>query len=103
MINPIQQQFGKKIAQLRSDRGWSQAELAKRSGLHFTYIGGIERGERNLSLQNIHKIAQAFGVPVWSLFVNQTLAQSEEAIRTGVLKGIRKDLERIQELLKGLK
>jgi transcriptional regulator with XRE-family HTH domain len=42
--------------------GWSQEKLAEKADLHWTYVGGIERGERNISLQNIVKIARALGV-----------------------------------------
>ena len=50
---------GKTIRRLRIARGWTQEELADRAGLHSTYIGGIERGERNVSLDNLIKIATA--------------------------------------------
>lgn len=51
--------LGKKVRELRVERGWSQEKLAAVTGLHRTYIGGIERGERNVSLQNILQIARA--------------------------------------------
>jgi len=51
--------FGKTIRRLRLARGWTQEELAHRAKLHPTYIGGIERGERNLGLDNIFKLARA--------------------------------------------
>jgi transcriptional regulator with XRE-family HTH domain len=55
--------FGKKIIRLRLEQGIdSQIDLANRSGLDRTYIGGIERGERNISIKNIIKIAKALGV-----------------------------------------
>ncbi|MEM1174024.1 MAG: helix-turn-helix transcriptional regulator [Pseudomonadota bacterium] len=48
----------------RHDRGWSQEDLAEKAGLHRTYIGAIERKERNVSIDNIERIARAFRVPV---------------------------------------
>jgi transcriptional regulator with XRE-family HTH domain len=54
--------FGRAIRDLRRHRGISQEQLGFDSDLHRTYIGGIERGERNPSLQNILRIADALGV-----------------------------------------
>jgi transcriptional regulator with XRE-family HTH domain len=53
---------GLNIRRLRKQAGWSQEELAEAAELHRTYIGAIERGERNVSLENIVGIARAFGV-----------------------------------------
>ena len=53
------QQFGRSVRRFRLLVGLSQEELASRSGLHRTYIGAIERGERNISLLNIIRIAKA--------------------------------------------
>jgi transcriptional regulator with XRE-family HTH domain len=60
--------FGKRMRELRQRVGFSQEELADRCGLHRTYVGGIERGERNPSLLNIGRIARALGVPMEDLF-----------------------------------
>lgn len=60
--------FGKRIRTLRLARGWTQENLADRSGLHPTYIGGIERGERNVGLDNLLKIANALHEHPASLF-----------------------------------
>jgi transcriptional regulator with XRE-family HTH domain len=54
--------FGNRIRTLREAEGWSQEDLAERSGLHRTYISGVERGVRNPTLEIIGKLAQAFGV-----------------------------------------
>jgi len=50
---------GKTIRELRIAQGWTQEALADRAGLHPTYVGGIERGERNLGLDNLLRIARA--------------------------------------------
>ncbi|TDA70733.1 MAG: XRE family transcriptional regulator [Clostridia bacterium] len=54
--------FGQRVRSLRLRMGVSQEELAFQSGLHRTYIGAIERGERNISLDSIVKLARALGV-----------------------------------------
>ena len=59
--------FGRRLRALRKDAGLSQEGFALRCGLDRTYIGGIERGERNVSLRNIELIARALGVPLSSL------------------------------------
>ena len=61
-------QLGVKIRALRRKRGISQEELGFKSKLHRTYIGSIERGEQNISIDNIHKIAKALGVSPKELF-----------------------------------
>lgn len=60
--------FGSAIRALREERGYSQEELAERAGLHRNYVGGIERGERNVGLENIVKLAKAMSVRTRDLF-----------------------------------
>ena len=67
-MNDIRAQFGARVRLLRNERGWSQEELADRAGLHRTYIGSIERGEQNISLENIDKLAATLGVSLAELF-----------------------------------
>jgi len=53
--------FGQKVREERTRLGLSQEELAGRAGVHRTYIGMIERAEKNITLENIEKIAMALG------------------------------------------
>ncbi|MGI8811745.1 MAG: helix-turn-helix domain-containing protein [Pyrinomonadaceae bacterium] len=61
------EEFGKRIRQLRTERKLSQEELSFLTGFHRTYIGMIERGERNLSLSNIGVFAKTFEMSVAEL------------------------------------
>ena len=63
----ICKKFGNRVREMRIAQGLSQEALAQKSGLHRTYIGGIERGERNISLINIEKIANVFDISIASL------------------------------------
>lgn len=60
--NNILKRFAQNVKTLRLEKGWSQEELAHRADLHRTYIGSIERYERNVSLLNVERIAKALKV-----------------------------------------
>lgn len=60
--------FGRRVRELRKAKGYSQEGFASASGLDRSYFGGIERGERNVSLDNIAAIACALDVPIKELF-----------------------------------
>jgi transcriptional regulator with XRE-family HTH domain len=62
------QDFGDRVRALRLELGVSQEKLALDCGLDRTYISGIERGKRNVSLVNIHRLADALGVSASDLF-----------------------------------
>ena len=60
--------FGKKVREIRIKQNLSQERLAIKAGVHRTYIGMIERAEKNITLENIEKVAKALGLPVKELF-----------------------------------
>ena len=60
--------FGNKVREVRQKIGISQEELADRAGVHRTYIGMVERAEKNITLLNIEKIAEALGITLGNLF-----------------------------------
>lgn len=70
MKSALQQKFGKKINLLRIEHSWTQEKLAEKTGFHRTYIGMIERGERNISLKNIQILSKVFEISISELFKN---------------------------------
>lgn len=67
----IQSVFGINVRRFRDARGWSQDQLSEMSGLHRTYISGIERGVRNPSIKIANEIAVALGIKVGQLFEDE--------------------------------
>lgn len=72
MKNEILMLFGANVQKLRKKRGLSQEKLAELAGLHRTYIGMIERAEKNITLINISKIAHALKVEPTNLLSDET-------------------------------
>lgn len=54
--------FGRHLAKIRRERGWSQEKLALESGVARSYLGGVERGQRNIALVNICRLAETLGI-----------------------------------------
>jgi transcriptional regulator with XRE-family HTH domain len=75
MVHPQLLQFGLHLKKLRLARGLSQEQLGMIAELDRTYISGIERGVRNVSLANIFRIAKALDVPVAALFADLDCAR----------------------------
>ena len=70
----LRQGLGRAVRRLRSKAGYSQEAFAHAVGLHRTYVGSVERGERNISLDNIERLAKYFG-----LTVSRLLGEAEKA------------------------
>lgn len=77
-IMDVKKEFGNIVKDKRTRLGLSQSALAKRADLHRTYVTDIERGKRNLTLENISKLAGAFGLPISQLFPG-AMTESPEA------------------------
>lgn len=67
-MGTITQTIGWKLRRIRLKRGYSQEVLADRAGLHPTYIGQVERGEKNITVESLLKITTALGIPISSAF-----------------------------------
>ena len=72
MIKDIKYLFGQRLKEIRLSQHISQEELAFRSGLHRNYVSSVERGERNIAIINIQKLANALGVSIKELIPDET-------------------------------
>lgn len=67
-MGTMTQTIGLKLRRIRLKRGYSQEALADRAGLHPTYIGQVERGEKNITVESLSKITTALGIPISAAF-----------------------------------
>jgi XRE family transcriptional regulator, regulator of sulfur utilization len=65
------QKLGIRIRTLRLARGLTQESLAERAGIHEKFVGAVERGERNITLRNVVRIARGLDVPISALFIEE--------------------------------
>jgi transcriptional regulator with XRE-family HTH domain len=101
MSDHILQLVGGKIRELRKAKGWSQEELGEKAGFHFSYIGGLERGERNASLENLAKVAETLEVDISRLFgyvqeYSQMLTEKENTLQEAFFLLLNRDEKEIQ-------
>lgn len=72
---------GKRVRALRKERGLTQEGLGWRAELHYTYIGAVERGEKNCSIETLDKISKALSISIYDLF---TVSSSEKLSRASI-------------------
>ncbi len=72
MEGELQRRFGRNLRRFREERGLSQEAFAEVLGVHRTYMGGVERGERNLTLRSVERLAAMLDVDPLTLLTEAT-------------------------------
>ena len=93
---------GERIRNLRKERGWSQEELGEKADLHHTYVGAVERGEKNASIDTLDKIADARGIEMVDLF---TLAKGKinvDKLRAYIIEEVKESSPAMLKLIAAL-
>jgi transcriptional regulator with XRE-family HTH domain len=80
--------FGLRLCEIRKSRGWSQERLATESGLARSYVGGVERGQRNIALKNICKLAGALGLSPSVLLIPPLVPEGPVIVPAGPAHGL---------------
>lgn len=105
--NSILKLIGQRVRDLRKQRGLSQEQLGELSGFHFSYIGGLERGQKNVSLLNLDKIADALEVPLHEVFIYERQMKRIKSDKDSILSDLMEklvmmktnDLRKLQRLI----
>ena len=85
----LQKDFGKKVKQLRKLANFTQEQLAAKVKMDYKYLGAIERGEKNLTIENIKKISIGFNIEPYQLFLfSNKIAKDEEGVAEDKIKDI---------------
>lgn len=95
----IAKQIGERLRAYRNQKGWSQEELAERAGVHPTYIGQLERGEKNATIESISRVSDALGIPLSVLFENISVQPVQNGIPSKCYEIIQKQPLKDQETL----
>lgn len=83
MEGDLQQRFGRNVRLLREQRGLSQEQLADALDVHRTFVGGVERGERNLTLRTVERLSQRLGADPVALLGGEPPASGLRAAASG--------------------
>lgn len=81
----LKKQLGYRIRELRKAKALTQEQLAERSEIHYSYIGGVERGDRNISIETLERLAQALEVPAYELFLFNDDVNRERTARQNAI------------------
>jgi len=89
-VENIQKLIGDRLRDLRKKSGLSQEKLGLKTKLHYTYIGAIERGEKNVSIITLSKIAKGLGISVNEVFNYPMDIKDPDKLKASILKEIEK-------------
>jgi len=109
-MKDIKKSFGSKVRYYRKKQDLTQWTLADKANLHYTYIGAIERGEKNITLENIFKIANALNVSIVELLdFSQPVSEKkkpDELMKSKIYKILKnkteKEMDKIYKILKNI-
>lgn len=84
----IKKEFGQRVREMRKSKGLSQEQLGFKAGLHYTYIGAIERAEKNITLESIKKIAAGLEVDIPCFFYFAETGKGREEMISQIIKEV---------------
>lgn len=84
-MGALRRNLGARLRHLRKARGWTQQELAARAGMDYKYIGAVERGERNVTIDNVERIVRALRVEPYEAFLFSLKEGRREVVTDEVL------------------
>jgi len=107
METSVLKKIGQRIRDIRKQKGLSQEQLGEKAGFHFSYIGGVERAEKNITLINLLKIADALDVQIIDLFAytkhQKSVLNEKDVLLNQLIDTLvslkRSDLRKVQVLL----
>src|SRR5208283_2638256 len=88
-MDNVRSLVGERIRNLRKERGWSQEELGEKADLHHTYVGAVERGEKNASIDTLDKIADALGIEIVDLFTLTKGKMNVDKLRAYIIEEVK--------------
>lgn len=105
-MEDIQRVIGNRLRDLRKKKGLSQEKLGSKAKLHYTYVGAIERGEKNLSIITLGKISKGLGVSINEIFNFPMDIKDPDKLKSLIFKEIERSdpeiLKLVLDLVKGL-
>ncbi len=101
-MDNVRSLVGERIRSLRKERGWSQEELGEKADLHHTYVGAVERGEKNASIDTLDKIADALGIEMVDLFTLTKGKMNVDKLRAHIIEEVKESSPGMLKLMAAL-